>query len=290
MSVASEIARIQGDKSAIRTKLIALGLASSTDGLDELATAIEGITDCGGVQAQVKEGETYTVPKGYHDGTGTVAGVAGGGNYSLQAKTVSPSRTQQEVTPDAGYYGLSTVKVNGIPDTLQDVSTVTAGAADVLAGKVIVDAEGKQVAGSMPNNGAVSKTLDADAASYTVPKGYHTGTGKVSVTLEEKSVTPTKSQQVVEPTAGKLLSGVTVGSIPEEYVVTEDANAVAANILAGKTAYVGGSKVTGSMPNNGAISGTIDGMEASSYQVPAGYTSGGSVTLTDSIETALAAI
>ena len=290
MSVASEIARIQGDKSAIRTKLVALGLAESSDGLDELAVAIEGIVDRGGVQAQVKEGETFTIAKGYHDGTGTVAGVAGGGNYQLQSKSVTPSRSQQSVTPDSGYYGLSDVKVAAIPSNLQDVSTVTAAAGDVLSGKVIVDAEGKQVAGTMSNNGAVAKTLTVDETSYTVPKGYHSGAGTVSVSLEEKSVTPTKSAQAIEPTDGKVLSKVTVGAIPAEYVTTGDATAVAANILDGKTAYVDGAKLTGTMPNNGTISGTIDGMEATTYQVPSGYAAGGTVSLTDSIETALAAI
>ena len=51
-----------------------------------------------------------------------------------------------------------------------------------------------------------------------------------------------------------------------------------------------GAKVTGTMANNGAISKTIDGLNVTSYTVPAGYTSGGSVALTNDIETALAAI
>ena len=44
------------------------------------------------------------------------------------------------------------------------------------------------------------------------------------------------------------------------------------------------------MTNNGATSLEIDGMQTTTVAVPAGYTSGGSVTLTNSIETALAAI
>ena len=44
------------------------------------------------------------------------------------------------------------------------------------------------------------------------------------------------------------------------------------------------------MPNNGAISKSIDGLTATSATIPAGYTSGGTVSLTSAIEDALAAI
>ena len=290
MSIATEIARIQSDKSTIRSKLVELGLAESTANLDEIAEAVDGIVDCGSVSAQVKEGETYSIPKGYHDGSGTVSGVAGGGNYALQSKSVTPSKQQQTVTPDEGKYGLSDVTVAAIPEAYQDVSTVNVAAGDILAGKIAVSSSGAQVVGTMPDNGAVSKTLDAGTPSYAVPKGYHSGAGKVSVSLEEREATPTKSEQEIVPTDGKLMSKVTVAAIPAEYVTTGDATAAAGDILTGKTAYVGGSKVTGSMKNNGATSLTIDGMTASSVTVPAGYTSGGTVTLTSSVEDALAAI
>lgn len=54
---------------------------------------------------------------------------------------------------------------------------------------------------------------------------------------------------------------------------TTDANAAASEILSGKTAYVNKNKITGSMPNNGAVSGTIS-TKAGTYTVPAGYHSG----------------
>ena len=182
MSVATEIARIQTGRNAIRAKLVELGMAQNTDNLDKLAAAVEAIENRGAVSATVQEGDTYTIPKGYHTGSGTVSGVAGGGNYNLQSKTVTPTKLQQNVTPDSGYYGLSDVTVAPIPGSYQDVSAVTAAAGDVLTGKVVVDSTGKAVAGSMPNNGALAKTMDGlTATSVALPAGY-IGGGTVSLT------------------------------------------------------------------------------------------------------------
>ena len=354
MSVATYISNIESNRNKIRNKLVELGMAESSAKLDALATAIEGIINQGAVNVTIQEGATYTIPAGYHNGSGVVSGVAGGGNYTLQTKTATPTKKQQSIAPDNGYYGLSSVTVNAIPEAYQDVSSVTAGAGDVLTGKVYVTAAGVVTPGEMVNNGAVDKTLDVTTVTYTVPKGFHSGSGKVKITLEEKSVTPTKSAQTITPTAGKVLSKVTVAAIPAEYITTSDATATADNILSGKTAYVdgakvtgtmadngaktselsaggsytipagyhngsgkvtakslasqtagtaeakeilsgetawvGGSKVTGTMANNGATGGSIDGMTTTSVTIPAGYTTGGTVSLTDDIETALAAI
>ena len=290
MSISTEISRIQANRNTIRTKLVELGMATGTDNLSKLASAIEGIVNQGAVSVTVQEGDTYTIPAGYHNGSGTVSGVAGGGNYNLQSKSVIPTKKQQNITPDNGYYGLSDVTVSPIPDNYQDVSSVNAVAGEVLTGKIYVTADGTVTTGTMPNNGAVNKTLDATTISYTIPKGYHSGTGNVQIVLETKTVTPTKSAQDITPTAGKVLSKVTVAAIPDKYIDTSDADAVAANILAEKTAYVKGAKVEGTMPNNGTTGGSIDGLTTTSYTIPSGYTSGGTVNLTSDIEEALAAI
>lgn len=291
MSISEQITRIQGDKSTIRNQLVAFGLVESTADLDDLAAAIEGIENRGAVSAQVQEGDTYTIPKGYHNGSGTVSGVAGGGNYQLQSKSVTPTKAQQNVTPDSGYYGLSDVTVGAIPAAYQDVTGVTAGAGDVLTGKVIVGSDGKPITGTMINNGAVSKTLTAAEPSYTVPAGYHSGTGTVSITPQSKSATPMKSQQTISPDSGKVLSSVTVEAIPAAYQDVTGVTAGAADVLEGKVIVnASGKSVEGSMTDNGAITATIDGLTVTSYSVPAGYTSGGTVSLTDDIEQALAAI
>lgn len=292
MSVATSIASIEASRNAIRNKLVELGMAQSGDKLEKLALAIENIINQGAISVTVKEGDTYTIPKGYHNGSGTVSGVGGGGNYILQSKTATPTKSQQNITPDSGYFGLSDVTVKAIPEAYQDVSSVTATAADVLTGKIFVTADGTVTPGEMINNGAVDNTLDATSITYTIPKGFHSGSGKVQIILETKSVTPTKEAQEITPTAGKVLSKVTVGAIPDKYQDVSGVTATAANVLDGnyfvdKT----GALVEGTMPDKGAVAATIDGLTTTSYTIPAGKHNGnGTVSLTNDIENALAAI
>ena len=69
---------------------------------------------------------------------------------------------------------------------------------------------------------------------------------------------------------------------------TSDANAAASEILLSKTAYVSGNKVTGTMPNRGAVSGTINSKTA--YTIPQGYHDGsGTVGLDSASSNALVA-
>ena len=293
MSTQTEITRLQTARNKLRTWLVGLGLAASTDKLDALTDKAAAIKNQGAVDANVKEGESYTIPAGYHNGSGTVKGVSGGGNYNLQAKSVTPTKEQQSITPDQGYYGLSGVTVGAIPENYQDVSATTAAPGDVLANKVFIDADGVTQAGTMPDNGAVSKVLDATTGNqeYTVPAGKHSGKGKVSVVLETKSATPAEAAQDITPTKGKVLGKVTVGAIPDKYKDVSGVTAGAADVLDGKFIVLAdGSKVEGTMANNGAIAKTIDGLTQTSVAIPAGYTSGGTVGLTDDIENALAAI
>lgn len=207
MSIQSEITRIQGLRNALRAKLVALGLAQSSADLEDCVTAVEAVENRGGVTGSISDKSTpYSVPAGYHNGTGTVSiaqaeqqkllpgnikqgvtilGVEGsysGEGVNLQAKTVTPTKARQTVAADEGYDALSQVTVEPIPDNYGDVSGVTAAEADVLANKVFVDASGRETAGTMPNNGAVAAVIDGlTTTSYTVPAGYHSGTGTVSL-------------------------------------------------------------------------------------------------------------
>lgn len=88
-----------------------------------------------------------------------------------------------------------------------------------------------------------------------------------------------------------IINGVTYQNVPEvdipksgggtaKFYDTASADATAANILSGKKAYGASGEVTGSMANNGATGGTI-GTKAGTINIPAGFTSGGTVSLTN---------
>lgn len=103
-----------------------------------------------------------------------------------------------------------------------DVSGVTAGAGDVLTGKVVVDANGNSIAGTMPNNGAVNQPLAINGI-YTIPAGYHNGSGKITQSIPTKAaatIIPSTSNQIIA--SGQYLSG--------DQIVSGDASLVAANI------------------------------------------------------------
>lgn len=72
MSVSSEVTRIEADRNAIRNTLLAWGLAQATDNLDDLADALASVVNRGAVAVELDEGDTYTVPQGYHNGSGAV--------------------------------------------------------------------------------------------------------------------------------------------------------------------------------------------------------------------------
>lgn len=93
--------------------------------------------------------------------------------------------------------------------------------------------------------------------------------------------------------ASDLLAGVTAHGKDGEPIIgtcsydadTQDATASPAEILKDKTAYVRGAKVSGTMPNNGAVSGVISSKDGT-YIVPQGYHDGSGTVKMDDTEAA----
>ena len=135
-----------------------------------------------------------------------------------------------------------------------NTSDATASAAEILYGKTAYK-NGSKLTGTMPNRGAVAGTISTVAGEYTIPQGYHDGSGKVSIDsadqallipenirenveilgvtgtmsgsedvhAQSKTVTPSTSSQTITPDSPtyNYLSQVTVNAIP--YTETDNA-------------------------------------------------------------------
>lgn len=168
-----------------------------------------------------------------------IKGIEGGAEPVLQDKTVTPTTSSQTITADSGYDGLDTVTVNAMPTATQATPSITVSSAGLITASATQTA-GYVIAGTKSG----TKQLTAQAA---------------------KTITPTKSSQTAVAKGRYTTGAITVAAIPAQYITTTDATATAADMRSGKTAYVNGAKVTGSIAD-------FDG----SYECSGESTGGGS--------------
>lgn len=177
--------------------------------------------------------------------------------FDLTADTVTADKLLKDITA----HDKSGAPITGTCTYDADTQDATAAVAEILEGKTAY-ARGTKLTGTMPNKGAVSGTI-TDKTAYTIPMGFHDGSGTVSIDATElakiipsniksgisilgetgtyggeevkaqtKSVTPTMSAQTVLPDEGfDYLSQVSVAAIPVTY---------SDNAAGGQTCTIGG--------------------------------------------------
>lgn len=175
---------------------------------------------------------------------------------TTQTKPATPSTTQQTITPDDGKL-LSAVIVDAIPAKYGDSTNATATASQILSGKkaVIKNSSGNAelATGTMTNRGAVAGTINTKTGTYTIPAGYHDGTGTVGISSTEQN----------KITKYNIRSGVTILGVSGEYgggtsISTQDKTAslqfssssTAPAVINPDTGYDAMTSVTINYPNN----------------------------------------
>ena len=120
----------------------------------------------------------------------------------LTADTVDASHLLKNYTA----HGADGAPITGSCEFDSDTSDDTLLVSEALTGKTF-HARGTAYTGTMPNNGAVSGTISTKAGQYTVPQGYHDGSGKVQIDSTEQS-------KII---AGNIKAGVTILGVTGDY-------------------------------------------------------------------------
>lgn len=139
----------------------------------------------------------------------------------LTADTIVPSDLAKGKTA----HDKSGALITGTNTYDSDTSDDTATAAEILATKT-AHARGTKMTGSMPNNGAVTGVIDTVDGSYTIPIGFHDGSGKVSINTTDQS----------KLIAENIRQGVTILGIEGTMSGSEDVNAQTKTVTPSATA------------------------------------------------------
>lgn len=252
---------LQTVANAIRTKGGTTGSLSYPTGF---ATAIGNIaSDCTATAGDILSGKTAWV--GNAKVTGSVSSKAAaiyntsssdqtiaagqyiGGAQTIKAVTTSnlaAGNIKAGVTVNVGDSN-DEDRIAGVTGTFTGDADATAG--DLLSGKTAY-VNGEKITGSLESQGA--QTINTSTNDQTIVAGkYLSGTQTIkAVKTENLSAGNIKAGVTVK--VGDANSAGRIASVAGTF--TSDANATAGNILSGKTAYVNGSKVTGSIGSKGA--------------------------------------
>ena len=203
-------------------------MSNVMDNMDDLVVAAKNdlLSIADAIRTRCGIDDALSFPNGFID---KINGIGGSGDtFETQSKTVTPTETQQTVTPDDNYDGLSSVTVNAIPSSYvgsgvskQDSKTVTPTKSTQVAVESGVYTIGQITVNPIPSEYIV--TSDATAISEDIVSGK---------TAYVNGVKVTGTHECPEESGG---------------IDTSDATATASDMAEGVTAYVNGEKITGTI-------------------------------------------
>lgn len=216
-SVGEDVVRVRGQVSDTYNFLFRKG---SYVQIDMLSSKFGDAT-----AADVAAGKTFTSSDGFKvAGTATISG----STPTLQTKSVTPTESEQTVTPDAGYDGLSSVTVGAISSTYVGSGVTRKSAA------TITPSESDQTI-------TANQYLTGIQTISAIPSNY---VGSGITRKSAATITPTTTNQTIN--AGQYLSGA--------QTIKGDGNLVPENIISGKSIF----GVSGSVVIQKYYTGTSD--------------------------------
>lgn len=220
---------------------------------------------------KINPSESYIIPKGYHNGTGKV--------YVGDLSEYTPGTALAEDIANGKYAWVDGQIIFGTLDVEANNQEATATSSDILENKTAW-VNKRLITGNIPVIARQDQSLTA-GKSYTIPKGYHSGTAVISAVDLASQTQGTATEETILKGSSAWVNGKLINGTFDinEYIrdVLGSTNAVQKNVREGKTFYSGALSGIGIGTMKDYLNLPIRTLEnGTTYTIPEGYYDGNS--------------